>query len=164
MIPDIPLILSNHPEPMPGYKFTAIVNNVPMGFSKITNIESSIALETFQEGGVNHKVHLMAAPDTAEKTLVMERGVANRGLAFTLMTEMIPGQRLMGDIILLSFDRNGMISKVYFATDPILKKWSCSDFDASSGELVIEKFEVAYETFERNTAANAGLGAVGEFI
>ncbi len=164
MIPDIPLILSTKPEPMPGYKFLAIVNNMPMGFSKISNIEMSFPLEAFSEGGVNHKVHMLTTPDKAEKSLVLERGVANRGLAYNMLTDMIPGQRLFGDIILMSFGRNNMITNVYFVTDPVVKKWSCSDYDATSSEIQIEKFEVVYETFERNFAASMALGAIGELV
>ncbi len=150
-------IINKRPEPFPGYKFTAIVNLMPMGFSKISNIEISFETETFKEGGVNDYVHVISNQASTEKTLVLERGIAFRGLAFQEASDLKPGQKIVGDIVLLVYDRDGGIAKIYFVGGATVKKWTCSDYDASSSELLIERFELTYETFEAKFATATAL-------
>ncbi len=153
-------LYNNKPEPIPGYKFTAIVNAVPMGFSKISNVEISFDTEPFHEGGVNNKVHLISSPVKSEKTLVLERGIAFRGLAFQSMADLKPGKKIKGDIIILVYDRKGDIVKIYFVDGAVVKKWSTNDFDANSSELLIERFELVYETLEEKFATAVALAGI----
>ena len=69
-------LLNLQPEPVPGYKFQVFINNIRLGFSRVTNIEESIETEPFQEGGVNDRVYSLRRPISAERTLVFERGLA----------------------------------------------------------------------------------------
>ncbi len=152
-------IYNNQPEPIPGYQFTAIVNFVPMGFSKITNVERTFELETFHEGGVNDRPRLINMPNTTEKTLILERGIAFRGLAYDAVSNLEPGDKIKGDVVLLVFNRDGGIMKAYFVEGAVVKKWSCSDFDAASGELLIERFELSYTKLDTSSLANAAITA-----
>ena len=41
-------LLNLRPEPVPGYKFQVFINNIRLGFSKVTNIEESSETEPLQ--------------------------------------------------------------------------------------------------------------------
>ena len=59
-------LLNLRAEPVPGYKFQVFINNIRMGFSRVTNLEESIETEPLQEGGVNDRTYSLRAPVTAE--------------------------------------------------------------------------------------------------
>lgn len=143
------LLLNLHPEPLPGYKFQVYIQNLCLGFSKVTNIENSIETEPLQEGGVNDRVYSLRKPQSTERTMLFERGIASRGLVMmALSLRLAVGQRLPEDIMILVMGRDGLPGKVYFVHGAVVKKCTYSDLDAMSGEVLLERFEIAYETLE----------------
>ncbi len=155
-------ILNRFPEPIPGYKFKVYIQNICLGFAKVTNIEEAIETETIQEGGVNDRVYSLRSPWKQERTMVFERGVAGRGIATVLLSlRFTVGQRMPDDIVVTVSGRDDTISKIILIHGAVVKKWSCSDLDAMSSELLIERFEVAYETMEQCPITAGGMGAVG---
>ena len=142
-------LLNLRPEPVPGYKFQVFINNIRMGFSKVTNIEESIETEPLQEGGVNDRVYSLRKPVSTERSLVFERGMGSRGLVMTMLTlRFAVGQRIPQDILILVCDRTGTITHIYQVHGAVVKKCSVSDLDAMNSEVLIERFEIAYETLE----------------
>ncbi len=142
-------LLNLRAEPVPGYKFQVFINNIRMGFSRVTNLEESIETEPLQEGGVNDRTYSLRAPVTAERTLILERGVASRGLLMTALTlRFTVGQRLPMDVFILICDRNGVLNRMYQVHGATVKKCAVSDLDASRSEALIERFELSYETME----------------
>lgn len=143
------LLLNLHPEPLPGYKFQVFIQNVPMGFSRVTNIEQSVETEPLQEGGVNDRVYSLCRPQSTERTMMFERGTAGRGLAPTIFARRFAvGQRLPEDILILVMNRSGLPARAYFVHGAVVRRCTWSDLDAMSGALLIERFEIAYETLE----------------
>lgn len=154
-----------HPEPIPGYKFWVFLQAFTLGFSKITNMESSIETEPFHEGGVNHKVHSLNKSITGEKVMVLERGVANRGLATKYLTNIFKvGNRIYGDIFIMVFGRDQYLGKMYLVNGCTVKKWSISELNALSSELLIERFEITYETIEDFPLSTEVIDAVQKSI
>ena len=85
----------------------------------------------------------------AERTLILERGVASRGLLMTALTlRFTVGQRLPMDVFILICDRNGVLNRMYQVHGATVKKCAVSDLDASRSEALIERFELSYETME----------------
>ena len=152
-------LLNLQPEPVPGYKFQVFINNIRLGFSRVTNIEESIETEPFQEGGVNDRVYSLRRPISAERTLVFERGLADRSLVTDLLTlRFAVGQRIPQDILILVGGRSGAIATLYQVHGAVVKKWSVNDLDAMNSQVLIERFEVAYETLENHQIAGKLLG------
>ena len=142
-------ILNLHPDPVPGYKFQVFINNIRFGFSKVTNIETAVETEPLQVGGVNDRVYSLRTPVKAERTLVLERGVASRGIAFTLITLRLDvGQRIPNDIYIFISNRNGVVTNLYSVHGAVVKKIRLSDLNAMSSDVLIESFEMTYETME----------------
>jgi len=143
------LLLSLHPEPLPGYKFCVFVQNIPLGFSRVTNIEESIETEPLQEGGVNDRVYSLCRPQSGERTMVFERGAGGQNFALSAASlRLMVGQRLPEDVIIMVLDRNGAPGRVFFLHGAVVRKCTYSDLDAMSGQLQIDRFELAYETLE----------------
>lgn len=142
-------LLDFDPEPTRTYKFWVILQAFRLGFSKISGIESSVEFEAFHEGGVNHKTISLLKPFSGERTLVMERGAASRGVVTEILTSRFTvGSRLPTDLIVAVLNPNNVLSKMYLVTGCTVKKWSVSDLDASSSEVLIERFELSYESVE----------------
>lgn len=140
---------NQRPEPVPGHKFQVFVSNVRMGFSKVTNIEESIETQAFQEGGVNDRVYSLCRPASTERTLVFERGLGNRALAAGLLNgSFAVGRRILPDILILVGTGSGTISNIYQVHGAVIRRWSLGDLDAMSSQVVIERFELTYETLE----------------
>lgn len=138
-----------YPEPIPGYKFWVFLQTFTLGFSKISNLETAIETEPFHEGGVNHKVYSLNKALSGEKVMVLERGVANRGLLTKYLTNTFRvGNRIYGDIFIMVFGRDQCLGKMYLVNGCTVKKWSLSELNALSSELLIERFEITYETLE----------------
>ena len=81
--------------------------------------------------------------------MVFERGAAARGmLTMALTARFAVGQRLPEDILILVMDRSNLPSRAYFVHGAVVRRCSWSDLDAMSGALLIERFEITYETLE----------------
>ena len=153
------LMINLHPEPIPVYKFKVYLQLTCLGFSKITNIEESVETEPLQEGGVNDRVYSLTRPVSTEKTLVMERGVANRGfLTAALSSQLEVGNRIHTDILIIAYDRDGTIAKMFEVHGAVVKKLAFSPLDSMSNEGMIETFELAYETLKCLDKTEDGLG------
>ena len=148
------------PEPVPTYKFQVFVNNVRMGFSRVTNLEESFETEPFQEGGVNDRVYSLRTPVKAERTLVLERGAGSRGMVLELLSMSFRvGNRLPSGVIILVSGRDGAINEIYTLQGVVVKKCRIGNLDAMSSEVLIESFELAYETIESYPLLSSALGS-----
>ena len=127
--------------------FYVFIQAVPMGFSKVTSIECAIDTEPLIEGGINSYVHSLLKPVSTERTMVFERGVLFRP-AESLLSSFTVGGRLDVDVLIFVMDRKKLPAKLYTLSGCFVKKWSCSDFDASSSSTLIERFEITYESIE----------------
>lgn len=134
--------------PLPSYNFYVFIQMIPMGFSRVSSIEYSIETEAFAEGGVNTHVYSLRKPQTAERSLVLERGVMLRPMEDLATDRFRVGSRLNTDVMILVMDRNRVPYKLYMISGAVVKRWSTGDLDALSGNTLIERFELAYEQIE----------------
>lgn len=150
-----------HPDPIPSYKFQVFINNFRMGFSRVTNIEESFDTEPLQEGGVNDRVYSLRTPVKSERTLVLERGAGTRGLVTELLTRgFTVGKRIPNDVFILIGGRDGAIVKMYQVHGAVVKKCRLGNLDAMSSEVLIETFELSYETIETFPLLTSALGSI----
>lgn len=153
------------PEPAKSCKFWVLLQAFRLGFSKISNIEDSIETEAFQEGGVNNKTYSLMKPCTHERVLTLERGVANRGVVTEVLTSRFKaGNRILNDIFIVVLHNNNTIAKMYLLTGCTVKKWSISDLNANTSEVLIDRFEVAYESVEDFRLTNELIDGLGKTL
>lgn len=128
-------------EPVPGYRFSVFLNNMVMGFQKVSGIGREIQTEIFQEGGLNTKVHVFPKSCTEQRVLHLEKGVySGMEPPFYLVGEKIPGV-----LLLAVTDNGGNPLKGYLFTGLLLKKWEVGELNAENNSLLIESFEICYE-------------------
>lgn len=114
-----------------------------LGFSKVSGVQFGIETTTYQEGGVNDRVHLLRGPVQRGGTLRLERGVYSGEVCPLYVTgTWLPALTLQvyADP---SRDKPG---KTYLFSNLIVKSWEVGAMDAMQSEVLIDTFEVDYES------------------
>lgn len=123
-------------------KFKVILNGMPLGFSKVSNISATMEFETVTEGGVNDRVHYLPKPRQSMDKLVLEYGIASGELTRTTLTA---GYELKKGIVIMVMPESGMIpTATYEAKWGIVTKWEIDTLDAASSGLLIKKVEISH--------------------
>lgn len=123
-------------------KFKVILNGMPLGFSKVSNISSTMEFETVAEGGLNDRVHYLPKPRQTLDKLVLEYGIASGELFRTTLTA---GSELGMGIVIMVMPENGLVpTATYEAEWGIVTKWEIDTLDALSSGLLIKKVEISH--------------------
>ena len=123
-------------------KFNVILDGMPLGFSKISNISATMEFETVVEGGVNDRVHYLPKPRQSLDKLILEYGIASGELLRTTLTA---GYELTKGIIIMVMPDSGMVpTATYQANWGIVTKWEIDTLDATSSGLLIKKVEISH--------------------
>lgn len=160
------ILANGHANPLPSHNFFAFIGIMKIPFSKISSVEIGIDTEALAEGGENRFVHTLSKPASAEKTLVMERGV-DSGLVgavlSTIATTVLRVGSCFDHILIAVMDQSGMPKKAYSAGGVVLKKRSFTDLNAMSGEVFVERLEFVYRDLTEIPGVNilfAGIQAL----
>ena len=123
-------------------KFKVILNGMPLGFSKMSNISATMEFETVVEGGVNDRVHYLPKPRQSMDKLVLEYGIASGELTRTTLTA---GYELSKGIIIMVMPDSGAVpTATYQANWGIVTKWEIDTLDATNSGLLIKKIEISH--------------------
>ncbi|TGY96629.1 phage tail protein [Petralouisia muris] len=123
-------------------KFKVILNGMPLGFSKVSNISATMEFETVPEGGVNDRVHYLPKPRQSMDKLILEYGIASGELTRTTLTA---GYELKKGIVIMVMPESGMVpTATYQANWGIVTKWEIDTLDAISSGLLIKKVEISH--------------------
>ena len=130
--------------PIPGYRFTVFLNDLIMGFQKVSGIGREIETETYHEGGLNTRVHIFPKYCSRERILRMEKGTC-KGVEHPFC---LVGERLEGPLNLIVMDNRGKPLKSYLFSGLVLKAWEVGELSAEQNSILTDRFEVSYEDFE----------------
>lgn len=123
-------------------KFKVILDGVPLGFSKVSNVSGTMEFETVVEGGVNDRVHYLPKPRQSPDKLILEYGIGSGGIARTTLTA---GYELKKGIIIMVMPETGSIPAAIYQTDwGVVTKWEIDTLDAQTSGLLIKKVEIAH--------------------
>lgn len=130
-------------DPLAAYQFHVRVGQTELGFSRVAGLQRTRDTFTYQEGGLNDRVHLLPGPVKTAGTLRLERG-AYFGEYFPFY---LVGERLdMPVTVEVWAERpRPMPAKTYTLTGVVVQKWEVGDLDAMQNALLIDKFELGYE-------------------
>lgn len=128
---------------LPAYQFHVWLGNDEFGFSKLSGLAREIETVTYQEGGLNDRVHVLPGPTKNCGTVRLERGVYN-GSSFPLYEI---GKRLTVPLRIEIWKednprRGGQVISLHGL---VIKKWEVGDLDAQTNALLIDRFELSYE-------------------
>lgn len=130
-------------DPIPGYHFIVSVNGIMMGFQKVTGIKRNVETETYQEGGLNTKVHVFPKFCGGEQILSLEKGIY-AGMENPLC---LVGMQIPGALAVIVMDNMGLPLKTYMFTGLLVKEWEIGEMSADQNGILIDRFEVSYEDF-----------------
>lgn len=133
-------------DPIPGYRFNVFLNDMIMGFQRVSGIGSEMETEVYHEGGMNTGVHVFPKAFTKERTLRLEKGTCRgEGHLFCRV-----GARLEGPLNLVVMDNQGNPLKSYLFTGLVVKAWEVGELSAEQSGILTDRFEVSYESFVVN--------------
>ena len=123
-------------------KFKVVLNGMPLGFSKVSNISATMEFETVAEGGLNDRVHYLPKPRQSLDKLVLEYGIASGELLRTTLTA---GSELSMGIVIMVMPESGMIPTATYEADwGIVTKWEIDTLDALESGVLIKRVEISH--------------------
>lgn len=129
-------------EPMAAYAFRVLIGTSEFGFSKISGLGRRAEGFTYQEGGLNDRVHVLPGPVKRCGTVRLERG-AYAGEYFPFY---LAGERLAEPMrIEARAAGEQALGKVYTLTGLVVKAWEAGELDALQNSILIDRFELDYE-------------------
>lgn len=131
-------------DPLPGYRFIVSLNNILMGFQKITGMRSQIETEIVQEGGLNTRVHIFPKSCGREQILRLEKGI----YAGQMNPLCLVGQKIPGVLNVMVMDNRRKPLKTYLFTELIVKSWEVGEMSADQNGILVDHFEISYEDFQ----------------
>lgn len=115
------------------------------GFSEVSGLESEIATEDYQEGGLNEYTHKLPGPVTYPN-LVLTHGLTDVNALWDWYHDVTQGivERKNGTIMLL--DRQGMPAMWWDFRKAYPVKWVGPKFDAGSAtDVAVEQVELVHQ-------------------
>jgi phage tail-like protein len=112
------------------------------GFSRVKGLTRETKFEVYREGGVNDFEHKLASLTTFGN-LILERGLITSEL-WDWHEQVVNGSILRRKITIVLRDENKAEVWRWHADGAFPVKWSVSDFDAGSSQVVIESIEFAH--------------------
>lgn len=129
-----------------GHNFLAFFGPVIVSFAKIAGLTNEINIETISEGGVNDAMVMLAGPRKKLGTVVYEHGVGMLNpLNMQFETTNQIGAIFTFPTTILIFDNNRTLKRAVGYNGGVPVKWSLSDLNAQSGEILMDKLEVMHQ-------------------
>lgn len=128
-----------------------VPNMLDVRFQKVSGLSSEVTTETVDEGGQNLFTHKLPNK-ISYGNLTLERGMvigSPLGLEFNVAMSAFKFYPCNVIVMLLNEESLPIAGWLFFKAYPV--KWSVSDLDATSNQIVIETMELAYTRFQRLT-------------
>lgn len=130
-------------DPYSGFRFVVEVGGLLQGgFSKVRGLQRETKVDSIREGGVNDFERKLVSL-TTYPPLVLERGLAAPWL-WEWHQQVIEGRVLRLMVRITLRDEQGRDAWGWTVHGAFPSKWSVSDFDANSGQVVAETVEFVH--------------------
>ena len=126
---------------IPGYSFTVNFDGFNYSFSKISNLSSSMEIDTIVEGGDNSAPIIFRKPKRTPDYLVMERGLHSTAadLAFSYFSV---GTKIA--VLTISVKRNGSVVRIFTVTNAVIVQREFSPMDALESSVMLQSLKLAH--------------------
>ena len=130
-------------DPLRGFRFLVEIEGIASGgFARVKGLSREVRHESYREGGVNDYEHKLIT-QVSYPTLVLERGLALDDL-WRWAQAVADGEVQRKTIWLRLQDESGAKLWAWQIEYALPVKWSASDMDASSSQVVMESLELAH--------------------
>jgi phage tail-like protein len=117
------------------------------GFSRVKGLAREIKIDAHREGGLNEFEHKLASL-TTYGNLTLERGLVDDYL-WAWHDAATEGRITRKDLVIGVHDRTGNEVWRWLVTGAIPVKWTGTDLDATSAQVLVESVELAHHGFKR---------------
>ncbi|MEM7036706.1 MAG: phage tail protein [Bacteroidota bacterium] len=126
------------------FRYGVLPSFVDLRFQKISGIGTSLELETITEGGNVFHEHRLPKQVKYEN-LVLERGYTTSGSIATTFDKMMNDFSFYtGTCIVTLFGESGLPISAWKFSKVFPVKWSLSDLDGASNQVLVNTMELAY--------------------
>jgi phage tail-like protein len=137
-------------DPFRGFRYLVEMNGlISGGFVRVKSLSRDLKYESFREGGVNEYEHKLVTGVT-HAVVVLERGLATDDL-WQWALAAADGDIERKTVFVRMQDEAGDSAWAWQIENAIPVKWSCSDIDASSPQVVMESLELAHHGLRKAT-------------
>lgn len=137
-------------DPFRGFRYLVEMEGlVSGGFLRVKGLSREVRVESYKEGGVNEYEHKLAGQVT-HAPLVLERGLAMDDL-WKWAQATADGDVQRRTLWIRLQDEAGDKAWAWQVADAIPVKWSASDLDATSPQVVMESLELAHHGLRKAT-------------
>ncbi|BCT91021.1 phage tail protein [Lysobacter helvus] len=142
--------MAKRQDPFRGFRYVVEMEGlVSGGFLRVKGLSREVRVESYKEGGVNEYEHKLAS-NVTYPNLVLERGLALDDL-FKWAQAAADGQVQRRNLWIRLHDEANDNAWAWEVAQAIPVKWSASDLDATSQQVVMESLELAHHGLRKAT-------------
>ena len=137
-------------DPLRGFRFLIEIDGIASGgFLRVKGLQREMKHESYREGGVNDYEHKLFTQITYP-SVVLERGLALDDL-WTWAQAAADGDIRRKTVFIRLQDEAGDKAWAWQLDAAMPVKWSSSDLDANSSQVVLESLELAHHGLRKAT-------------
>ena len=137
-------------DPFRGFRFLIEIEGLTSGgFQKVKGLQMEIKYESYKEGGVNEYEQKLFS-QVSYPSVVLERGLARDDL-WKWAFDASEGRIERKTVWIRLQNEAGEKAWAWQLDWALPVKWSCSDLDAHSSQVVIESLELAHHGLRKAT-------------
>ena len=137
-------------DPFRGFRFLVEIAGITSGgFARIKGLSREVKFESYREGGVNEYEHKLVT-QVAYPTLVLERGLVADDL-WTWAQATADGEIRRRNLRISLHDEANGAAWAWQVSDALPVKWTVSDLDAQSSQVVMESLEFVHHGLRKAT-------------
>jgi len=137
-------------DPLRGFRFLLEIEGITSGgFTRVKGISREVKHESYREGGVNEYEHKLVT-QVSYPVVVLERGLALDDL-WTWAQAAADGEVQRKTIRIRLQNEAGEKTWAWQIEHAIPVKWTASDLDAQSTQVVMESLELAHHGLRKAT-------------
>lgn len=127
---------------IPNYSFTVKLDLLSFGFKKVSNMTSTIDIETIIDGGNNDSPVIVRKPKKNPDMLILEKGLSStmKDLEFGLLFK--EGRKV--DNISIDVKRDGKTVRMFSVSGGVIVGREFSPLDSLDGEVLLESLKIAH--------------------
>jgi phage tail-like protein len=142
--------MARRQDPFRGFRYLIEMEGlVSGGFLRVKGLSREVRVESYREGGVNDYEHKLAS-NVAYPNLVLERGLALDDL-WKWAQAAADGRLQRRNLWIRLQDEANDKAWAWEVAQAIPVKWSASDLDATSPQVVMESLELAHHGMRKAT-------------
>ena len=136
-------------DPLHAFRFLVEIEGLTAGgFARVKGLAREVKHESYREGGVNDYEHKLVS-QVSYPPLVLEHGLALPVL-WQWAEDSANGNVTRHKVTIMLMDEAGVPAWTWHADNALPVKWSCTDLDAMSSQVVMENIELAHHGLRRN--------------